>query len=122
VRPAQAAHVGEHPWEKARRLARELSETLDEIAETDKTTDRMVAIVEPASKGEYAIGFMDREFYYTAVGARGLNKHPRDLISYHRAGMELAARQLDPQVGSLGTIWDVDTGKFCGVAVSYRRA
>jgi hypothetical protein len=61
---AQAARADEHPWERVRRLARELSDALEELKNVDFASDKMVAIVEPASEGKHAIFFADFDYYH----------------------------------------------------------
>lgn len=119
VPAAHAAHLGEHPWYKVRRLAKELSAALEELRHADTAGGDVVALVEPAGKGDYAIAFMDRDFYYTASGAKALSAEPRARMTYHLRGLEAAARQIDPTIRRCGLTWDADTGAFMGIAVSY---
>lgn len=54
--------VPEHPWQRAARLAKELSETLALIRDTDAAGNLSVAVVHPAGK-PYAVGFADNDSY-----------------------------------------------------------
>jgi hypothetical protein len=57
-----ASAAVEHPWEKARRLARELSDTLAELRAIDQDGGLCVAVVHPAGQ-PYACGFADIDSY-----------------------------------------------------------
>lgn|GEM_PF-6563018 len=52
----------EHPWDRARRLGKELSETLLEVEKTGEHGGLLVAVVHPANR-EYAVGFADIASY-----------------------------------------------------------
>jgi hypothetical protein len=115
-----STHPPGHSWVTARRLARELADVLAELVD-DPMGGPTVAIVEPSNFGPYNIAFADRDYYRTLAGLRTMTIEPKDQIAYHLNGMEIAARQLDPRIGRLGTTWDIETGMFMGVIVSFPR-
>ena len=88
--PAIAAP--EHPWEKARRLARELSNVLDECS-----GGRWYAEIYPASSGPYACGFGD--------------------IDARRASA--AMKQADPFAGLCGLPLAAEYGRLAAQAMAH---
>lgn len=88
VPSAAGAAEPEHPWVKARRLARELSATL---AECDEGT--MMAEVYPASSGRRSpFMFIDAEWrQFTA----------QDRLKYHAQAYGRAAKEIDPTATEL---------------------
>ncbi len=54
--------ISEHPWDRARRLGKELSATLLEVEKSGQHGGLLVAIVYPANR-PYAVGFADIDSY-----------------------------------------------------------
>jgi hypothetical protein len=52
----------EHPWNRARRLGKELSQALLEIEKSDEHGGLLVAVIHPANR-PYAVGFADIDSY-----------------------------------------------------------
>jgi len=94
--PAAAAipALPEHPWERARRLARELSETLALIRDTDSEMagSMCVAVVHPGGQ-PYPIGFADIDSYDEGwrIAREFIRNKPDPLaaaMAEYRAGIE----------------------------------
>jgi hypothetical protein len=102
----------EHPWEKAHRLAKELSIALAEVRESDIASSLCVAVVHPAGK-PYAVGFADIDSYdrgwriaretISAVTVAGAPETD-DLV-----GLPLAAIHIERAVQAMG---DFHFGKW----------
>lgn len=92
---------------RIRELSRELSHLLNDLPEAHRLT------IEPSDTAVYPVVLEvlnpDRLPDHLAMMNRGLTV------------LERGAKMRDPSINGLGLLWDVDDGRFGGVAVSYGR-
>jgi hypothetical protein len=112
VAPPAFASLPDHPWVKARRLASELSDTLEQIE-----GGAMMALIE-ASSSKFPVLFADREAYYAAVSRPILGSEAavkRALADFKRAAMAF-----DPTITSMWVSWDEgEPGEFTRLSGAY---
>ena len=102
------AAVPEHPWEKARRLGRELSQAMADVRDCDSGGYLCVAVVYPAGE-KFPLGFADIDSYSEGWAiAREFTRLPgwRDelagAIAAYRAGVDRLNAMSETEEAALG--------------------